>query len=71
VGPDLDNLAADAQKAGKPLEDYTHESIVSPNAYVVPGFNANVMPATYAQLPKDQLDSLVQFLVKSSKKGSK
>jgi cytochrome c oxidase subunit II len=70
VGPDLDKLPADAQKAGKPLEDYVRESIVSPNAYVVPGFHANVMPATYAQLPKDQLDSLVSFLVKSSQKGS-
>ena len=70
VGPDLDKLPADAQKAGKPLEDYTRESIVSPNAYIVPGFNANVMPATFSSLPKDQLDSLVSFLVKSSQKGS-
>ena len=72
IGPDLDKLLADAKKAGKPLEDYVRESIVSPNDYIVPGFHANVMPETYAQqLPKDQLDSLVQFLVKSSQKGSK
>jgi cytochrome c oxidase subunit 2 len=70
IGPDLDNLPADAKKAGKPLEDYVRESIVDPNAYVVPGFNAGVMPATYAQLPKDQLDALVTFL-SAPPKGSK
>jgi len=71
TGPDLDNLPADAQKAGKPLEPYTRESIVDPNAYVVPGFAKGVMPQTYAQLPKDQLDALVQYLVESTQKGSK
>jgi mono/diheme cytochrome c family protein len=71
IGPDLDNLPTDAKKAGKPLEAYVHESIVDPNAYVVPGFTAGVMPQTYAQLPKDQLDALVQYLVTSTSKGSK
>ena len=37
VGPYLDNLQADAQRAGKPLEEYVRESIVDPDAYVVPG----------------------------------
>src|SRR5436309_2779810 len=37
VGPNLDNLAADAQKANKgSLEEYTKTSITDPNAYVVP-----------------------------------
>jgi cytochrome c oxidase subunit 2 len=71
TGPDLDNLPADAQKAGKPLEPYVRESITDPNAYVVPGFAKGVMPQTYAQLPKDQLDALVQYLVTSTQKGSK
>jgi cytochrome c oxidase subunit 2 len=71
TGPDLDNLPADAKKAGKPLEDYIRESIVDPNKYVVPGFSSGVMPQTYAQLPKDQLDALVQYLVSSTQKGSK
>ena len=44
VGPDLDNLAADAKKAGKPLADYVRESIVDPNAYIAPGFPKGVMP---------------------------
>jgi cytochrome c oxidase subunit 2 len=69
VGPDLDKLPAYAEQAGKPLEDFVRESIVDPNAYVQPGFNPNVMPP-FSSLPKDQLDSLVQFLVSSSKAGS-
>src|SRR5436190_7367922 len=45
VGPDLDNLAADAQKANHgSLEQYVAESVKNPNAYVVPGFQQGVMP---------------------------
>jgi cytochrome c oxidase subunit 2 len=69
VGPDLDKLPAEASQAGKPLEDFVHESIVDPNAYVQPGFSKNVMPPTYAQLPKEQLDALVQYLIQSSKQA--
>ncbi len=71
VGPDLDNLAADARKAGKPLQAYVHESIVDPNAYVVPGYQQGVMPTTYGTgIPKADLDALVQYLVTSARKGS-
>jgi cytochrome c oxidase subunit II len=66
VGPDLDNLAQDAQKAGKPLEDFVRESIVDPNAYIEKGYPANVMPPTFKSLPKEQLDALVQFLISGS-----
>ena len=70
TGPDLDKLPLDAQKAGKPLADFIHESIVDPNAYIAPGFPKNVMPATFGQaLSKQQLDALVQYLISSSKKG--
>jgi cytochrome c oxidase subunit II len=68
VGPDLDDLKAEASKAGKLLEDFVHESIVDPNAYVAPGYSKNVMPASFGSLPKDQLDALVQYLLQSSKK---
>ena len=67
IGPDLDKLPAEAKGAGKPLEAFVHESIVNPNAYVAPGFPKNVMPQTFAQLPKAQLDALVQYLISSSK----
>jgi len=70
VGPDLDKLSTYAQQAGKPLEQFVHESIVNPDAYVEKGYPANVMPKSFASLPKDQLDALVAFLV-SSAKGAK
>ncbi len=67
VGPDLDKLPQEAQKAGKPLEQFIRESIVNPNAYVEPGFPKGLMPATFASLPKPQLDALVAFLAGSKK----
>ena len=67
VGPDLDKLPQEAKGAGKPLEAFVRESIVDPNAYVAPGYPKNVMPATFSQLPKTQLDALVQYLISSSK----
>jgi cytochrome c oxidase subunit 2 len=68
TGPDLDKLPAYAKQAGKPLEDFIKESITDPNAYVQPGFPKNVMPPF--NLPADQLDALVTFLVDSSKGAS-
>ena len=68
IGPDLDKLPQEAQGAGKPLEQFVHTSIVDPNAYVQKGYPKNVMPP-FANLPKDQLDALVQYLIQSSKKG--
>jgi sulfur oxidation c-type cytochrome SoxX len=70
VGPDLDHLKADAQKAGKPLEAYTHESIVDPNAYVVPGFPKGVMPPDFSTtLKKQQIDDLVAYLLSTAGNG--
>jgi cytochrome c oxidase subunit II len=70
VGPDLDNLPAEAQAAGQPLDAFVHDSIVDPNKYVAKGFHPNVMPATFGTaLSKQQLDALVQYLISSSKKG--
>jgi cytochrome c oxidase subunit 2 len=62
VGPDLDKLPEEARRAGQPLEQFIRESIVKPDAYVEPGYQKGVMPATFASLPKDQLDALVTFL---------
>jgi mono/diheme cytochrome c family protein len=64
VGPDLDNLASDAQKANRgSVEQYATESIEDPNAYVVPGFPKGVMPTF--QLTKKQVGDLVAFLTSS------
>jgi len=67
IGPDLDKLPAEAQRAGQPLEQFIHESIVNPNAYVEPGYPKNIMPTIFAQLPKAQLDALVKFLASGGK----
>ncbi len=68
IGPDLDKLPQYAQEAGQPLEQFVRTSIVDPNAYVQKGFHPNIMPP-FANLPKAQLDALVQYLIQSSKKG--
>lgn len=66
IGPDLDKLPAYAEQAKQPLEAFVHESIVDPGAYVQPGYQ-DVMPHTFgSQIPKAQLDQLVQYLVKES-----
>lgn len=68
VGPDLDNLKADAAKANRgSLAQYIEQSIVDPSAYVVPGF-PNAMPPVYkAQIPPDKLNQLVHYLEESAK----
>ena len=66
VGPDLDNLAADAQKANQgPLDQYVTTSIKSPDSYVVPGYKSGVMPA-FSSLSDQQVADLVAFLTQKS-----
>ena len=63
VGPDLDNVAADAQKAGEPVADYVRQSIVDPNAVVVAGYQPGVMPPNFGDtLSPEELDALVAYL---------
>ena len=69
VGPDLDDLAASAKKAGVPLDQFVRESIVDPNKYIAPGYSPNVMPKTFGSLPKSQLDAVVSYLVSGGKKS--
>jgi mono/diheme cytochrome c family protein len=68
VGPDLDQLASYAKKAGQPLDQFTSSAITSPPpTYVPPGFPKNVMPTTFGQTIKaQQLADLVAFLTKTS-----
>jgi cytochrome c oxidase subunit 2 len=69
TGPNLDELPESARVAGTPLEEYVRESIVEPSAYLHPGY-ADLMPKTFAELPEDQLDALVQYLVEGVEEGS-
>jgi hypothetical protein len=45
------------------------ESIVNPDAYVEPGFADDVMPETFSDLPQQQLDALVDYLVEQAGGG--
>jgi len=68
IGPDLDKLAAYAQQAHQPLEAFVRTSIVSPDAYIQPGYPKGVMPKTFGtSLSKQQLDALVTYLVGGKK----
>jgi mono/diheme cytochrome c family protein len=62
-GPDLDKLPELAQKANQgPLDQFVHESIVNPSAYVEKGFS-DIMPKNYGQsLNQKQLADVVAFL---------
>jgi cytochrome c oxidase subunit 2 len=68
IGPSLDHLKEAAAKAGQPLDAYVKQSIEDPDAYVTPGFAKGVMSASCCkQLSSDQVDQLVQYLVKNTK----
>jgi cytochrome c551/c552 len=63
IGPNLDNLAAYAQKAGQPIDEFTSAAITAPPAsYVPPGYPTNVMPTTFSSLSPQSLADLVAFL---------
>jgi mono/diheme cytochrome c family protein len=61
TGPNLDELPMLAENAGQELQEFTRESIVSPDSYVEEGFPEGVMQA-YDQLEDQQLADLVAFL---------
>jgi cytochrome c oxidase subunit 2 len=64
VGPSLDNLAADAGKAGEDARAYVTESIVDPNKVVVRGYAPGVMPQNFKQsLSAAELDALISYLL--------
>jgi cytochrome c551/c552 len=67
VGPSLDNLSEAAKAAGMPLEDFIHQSIVDPGAYVAEGYVAGTMPSFEGTIPADKLDQLVQYLAENTK----
>ena len=63
VGPNLDRVAADAQKAGMPVDEHVRQSIVDPSATIVGGFQDGVMPKTFGKsLSPEELDALVSFV---------
>lgn len=64
VGPDLDTTPeVDAKATNTPLAAFVKESIVSPNAYIAPGYPKSIMPENFAStLGAKKVDDLVAFL---------
>ncbi len=66
VGPDLDPLpqVAGERIPGMSPEEYVYQSIVDPDAHIVEGFPAGVMPTNYAQrMSEEEIRSLVDWLL--------
>ena len=68
IGPDLDNLKQYAAQAKRgTLTQFIHESIVSPSAYIQPGYQ-DLMPKNFGStLSAKQLTDLVQYLAQGAK----
>jgi len=65
VGPDLDKLAGYAKTADQgSLEEFTHESIANPSAYIEKGY-PNAMPNFGQTLSDKQIADLVAYLTKN------
>jgi mono/diheme cytochrome c family protein len=62
IGPSLNDLANSSDIKGSP-EDYVRQSILDPDAVVVSGFQAGVMPAFEGKLTDKQVQALVQYLL--------
>ena len=66
VGPNLTQIGdvAATRKADLSAEEYIRESILQTNAFVVDGYQENIMPQNYdQQLNQSDLDDLVTFLL--------
>jgi nitric oxide reductase subunit C len=66
VGPSLAGIGTSAGsiESGVSAEEYLRQSIVDPNAFITPGFGANIMPASYgSQLSAQQISDLVAYLM--------
>jgi cytochrome c oxidase subunit II len=63
IGPDLDNVVADAKKAGEDPAAYVKESIVDPNKVIANGYAKDVMPGDFGKsLSPKEIDALVTYL---------
>ena len=68
MGPPLKGIgdAAAGRVEGMSATDYIRESILDPNAFLVEGFEADLMPADLAeQMTARELEMIVKFLVES------
>jgi mono/diheme cytochrome c family protein len=66
VGPSLAGVGslAGEQVSGLSAEEYLRQSILEPNAHLVEGFSANIMPLVWSDvLTEEQVDDLIAFLM--------
>ena len=66
VGPSLAGVASRAGQRvpGQSAEDYLRQSILNPNAYIVPGYAPNGMYQDFAKVLTDkQVNDLVAYLL--------
>jgi mono/diheme cytochrome c family protein len=69
VGPNFGNLYENAQTrvAGMSAEEYIHQSIVQPNAYIVEGYVSGIMPQNFdQQMSEEEIDAMVTWLIEQS-----
>lgn len=68
LGPELNGFGAVAgsRVSGQSAEEYAHEAIVKPNAHIVEGFPANLMPQDYGlRISEQDLNTLVKYLLET------
>ncbi|NIS82065.1 MAG: cytochrome c oxidase subunit II [Anaerolineales bacterium] len=66
VGPTLDGIAeiAASRRLGVEANVYLQESILAPDAYVVEGYSAGLMPGDYGdRMSEDEVEALVEYLM--------
>ncbi|MFQ6058141.1 MAG: c-type cytochrome [Anaerolineae bacterium] len=66
VGPDLSHVGTEGatRKPGVPAADYIRESILDPDAFVVEGFSAGLMPRNFGdRLSERELNDLIAYLL--------
>lgn len=66
IGPSLADLPAEAgnRVEGLSAEEYTRQSILHPNEYILEGYADGVMPTTYSEiLSEQQVNDLVAYLL--------
>ncbi len=66
VGPSQAHIGAEAASRipGMSAEEYLRQSILDPNAYIVEGFDPDIMPGTFAdELTEQQVNDLVAYLL--------
>jgi mono/diheme cytochrome c family protein len=69
VGPNFGNLyeLAQTRVAGMSAEEYIHQSIVAPNAYIVEGYISGIMPQTFdQQMSEEEINAMVTWLIEQS-----